>query len=705
MPLRFTPSDTLSGSDDGLFLGYGDRGYPASLPIERHAITIAGSRSGKGAGLIIPNLLRWSHSALVVDPKGENASVTWRARLELGQAVHVIDPFGVADVPPHLRASFNPLAAIDPGALTAREDIRIIADGMVLRPNAKDAEWYDGAVSILAGFIAHAIVRLGPEGATLARVREMLNATGEDWEGILADMADNPACGGLATATAALLQGDAKSSREYLSGARRAIDSFGSEAMQDVLGSSGFSLSDLKNGKTTVFLVLPPDLIDEHARFLRLFVRQALGAMARGGNRTRGRCLFILDEFFSLGRIDAISKAAGLMPSYGVHLWPFLQDYGQLIELYGREGAETFFANADARIFFGNTDYLTLKLVSDWTGQTTPEDIHPYGPPMRPQIPISPDEYLAGQVGPTTPPMQFPVGGKNNAAAVTANIVSGAIHSWLIQDQHRNAAYARNAIAERQRAADVMYENARAAYDYAMRRVGTPRLTPEEVANLTGKGAGDHVARSMIVFGTAGRTYNILLAPYFLPPPTIQVEAPPPELAAPVMRAAPDSMVVYWAAVKKIGVQGTLCAATMAGLAYGYYQTDWGKTPQNWMFPGQDTRLRIWGDSYPVILWFAVALIWAFFRELGKKAQGFMSVPIALAWVSLIAAIVQGISLYRQPGEFLMREPLAAIWFMGDFSSPIYLLATSIAVLVGLTVLALPFVFWDWIRGANKAKG
>lgn len=702
MPLRFTPSDTLSASGDGLFLGYSDRGYPAGLPIERHAITIAGARSGKGAGLIIPNLLRWSHSALVVDPKGENASATWRARLELGQAVHVIDPFGVADVPPHLRASFNPLAAIDPAALTAREDIRTIADGMVLRPNAKDAEWYDGAVSILAGFIAHAVVRLGPECATLARVRDMLNATGEDWEGILADMADNTACGGLATATSTLLQGDAKSSREYLSGARRAIDSFGSEAMQDAMGSSGFSLSDLKGGKTTVFLVLPPDLIDEHARFLRLFVRQALGAMARGGNRKGGRCLFILDEFFSLGRIDAISKAAGLMPSYGVHLWPFLQDYGQLVELYGREGAETFFANADARIFFGNTDYLTLKLVSDWTGQTTPEDIHPHGPPMRPRVPVLPDEYLAGQVGPTAPPFQFPVGGKHAVAAVTANIVSAAVHSWSIQERHRNAAYVRNAIAERQRAADVMYENARAAYDYAMRRVGTPRLTPEEVASLTGKGGGDQVARSMIVFGTAGRTYNILLAPYFLPPPAIQVEEAPP-LALPAPEAVTsESAAIYWKSYRKVLVQGAIGAATMAGLAYGYYQTDWGKNPQNWLSPGQDTRLRIWGENHPVILWFGLALLWAFVRELSNKGDRLFSVPVALAWVSLIAAVVQGINLYRQSGAFLIEEPLA-LFFLGDFSAPIYLLATSTTVVVGLTVLALPFVFWDWIKD-TKAK-
>ena len=40
---------------------------------DRHVMTIAGSRAGKGVSLIIPNLLLYEGSALVIDPKGENA--------------------------------------------------------------------------------------------------------------------------------------------------------------------------------------------------------------------------------------------------------------------------------------------------------------------------------------------------------------------------------------------------------------------------------------------------------------------------------------------------------------------------------------------------------------------------------------------------------------------------------------------------------
>jgi len=42
-----------------LFLGLRHDNRPAGITTPRHLITIAGARSGKGAGLIIPNLLSW----------------------------------------------------------------------------------------------------------------------------------------------------------------------------------------------------------------------------------------------------------------------------------------------------------------------------------------------------------------------------------------------------------------------------------------------------------------------------------------------------------------------------------------------------------------------------------------------------------------------------------------------------------------------
>lgn len=338
---------------------------PIGIKTERHAITIAGARSGKGACLIMPNLKRWPHNVLVIDPKGEAAeeAIAWRKKR--GQECHVLDPFLSAQVPDKFRAQYNPLDDIDPQSMTAKEDVMAIADGIVMRSGSSSAVyWDDGGLRIIAGLIAYAKLRLPKEQQNLIEVRAIL-ASRDRFAEVIGEMENITEMGNLCRS--AMTSAFAKEGQYFISNARANTDWLDSEAMKNTLTKSTFSLNDLKSKKCSVFLVLPANYIGQHGRFLRMFVRASIEAMSRktAKGKLKGRkCLFILDEFYSLGMISEISKAAGLMPGYGLQLWPILQDYGQLIELYDREGAATFYGNADAQIYFGNTDGLTLDEIS-----------------------------------------------------------------------------------------------------------------------------------------------------------------------------------------------------------------------------------------------------------------------------------------------------------------------------------------------------
>ena len=77
--------------------------------------TIAPTGAGKGRGVIIPNLLRFEGSVIVIDPKGETWHVTHRRRKEMGQEVRLLDPFGAVS---KKTDSLNPFDLFDrPGAL------------------------------------------------------------------------------------------------------------------------------------------------------------------------------------------------------------------------------------------------------------------------------------------------------------------------------------------------------------------------------------------------------------------------------------------------------------------------------------------------------------------------------------------------------------------------------------------------------------
>lgn len=392
MPYKFSfsPNSRYPYESGSLFLGVDPQeGYEVGIETERHAITIAGAGSGKGAALIIPNLLRWPHNALVIDPKGEAAQHTAEARERMGQKIYILDPFqsdSVKSLPDRFRARLNPLDGLDPAALDAREGVNVLADGLVQRFDTRAGFWDNGGLTIIAGMIAHVLTQAPPERRNLAEVRRMLTAPPDAFKALVAAMQTNTACANLAAAAASKLTKTGTEAAHFLSVADENTKWLDSPAMADLLSASTFHLSDLKTKPCTIYLVLPAHMLNEHGRFLRLFVRMALNAMARGGTGAGRRTLFLLDEFYSLGRIDEIAKAAGLMRGYGVSLWPILQDLGQLESLYGREEKHTFFGNSDAHIFMGNTDAMTLDYISARIGPVShgevaaPPDRKPFLP-------------------------------------------------------------------------------------------------------------------------------------------------------------------------------------------------------------------------------------------------------------------------------------------------------------------------------------
>ena len=131
---------------------------------------------------------------------------------------------------------------------------------------------------------------------------------------------------------------------------------------------SDFKLTDLRDGGTTIYLVLPGMRMGTHYRWLRLMVQLALGAMERAPvEYGRLPVLFVLEEFPALGHMRSIETAAGLMAGFGVKLWPVLQDLSQLKTHY-QKSWETFLGNAGVLQAFGNVDATTTEYLSKMLG-------------------------------------------------------------------------------------------------------------------------------------------------------------------------------------------------------------------------------------------------------------------------------------------------------------------------------------------------
>jgi type IV secretion system protein VirD4 len=335
-----------------------------------HLLTMAPTRTGKGVGTIIPNLLTLDRSILCIDPKGENAMITAKARDRFGP-VHILDPFGVTGLP-----SFR-LQSVSDGSIRSipmrwkmpmplRRPSSRMRRGKPVKPIGTRKR-----KALLSGLILQIAAAEPAERRNLPTLREYLTLAPEAFSELLKRMQQSPEAHGLIARAANRHLGKAdREAAGVLSTAQRHTHFLDSPRMGAVLSRSDFAFADLKHRTTTIFLVLPPDRLDTYARWLRLMLTAGLTAMAREPSKLREPVLFLLDEFASLGRLPAIERAMGLMAGYGLQLWPILQDIHQLKAIYGPR-AGTFLSNAGVLQIFGVNDHETARLVSDLLGNET----------------------------------------------------------------------------------------------------------------------------------------------------------------------------------------------------------------------------------------------------------------------------------------------------------------------------------------------
>lgn len=132
-------SGIIVGQKGGRYLVFGGT---------EHVLLEAPTRAGKGVGVVIPNLLSWADSVVVLDVKRENWDITAGFRARHGQAVYLFDPLD----PEGRSARYNPLSFID-----RLDDTDVINElqkigGMLFpAPEKADPFWAEAARAAFVG--------------------------------------------------------------------------------------------------------------------------------------------------------------------------------------------------------------------------------------------------------------------------------------------------------------------------------------------------------------------------------------------------------------------------------------------------------------------------------------------------------------------------------------------------------------------------
>lgn len=508
-----------------IFFGKCGDDHAVGLETYRHLITIAGTQSGKGATLIVPNLRRWPHNVFGFDPKGENISLSWQQREALGQRVAAFDPYSVANVPDRLRATFNPLGDLDPEDPFTPSVIESLAEGLTIRYKADDAMWDNGGRTVVSGFIAFCVLAADEHEKNLPAVAAQMRKAFRDPTiyDLMADI-DHPLLGGLIREAAIIGISSAGGNRQSESYVRSALDQtkwlVTDEALGAWLSSSGVSLRDLKDGKLSFFVCLPFDKSAVRPELLKLLLQYAMSVMQRDlvqGSHS-SRCLFLLDEAYCMGRVPDILRNMAGLTAYGVQIWTIWQNIGQLHELYKSEGAAQFFSAADAAMFFGMGEFddASPRLVAEAIGRIEVRDID-VKLPVRQFPNVPPDVWAKAHINPVPPAPrqptpQFTNGNGGRSVSAFGDMMASTSHDLAYaryQSEVVEQGLAQMHLALARESAEIESHRQTTAYNHAMSQRGDYKVPPREVRRITAKAGPKLPARNMIVF--TGRGDNILV--------------------------------------------------------------------------------------------------------------------------------------------------------------------------------------------------
>lgn len=337
---------------------------------DRHLLTVAPTRGGKGTTLIIPNLLTYRGSILVIDPKGENAMITADQRRAMGQIAHVVDPWGIASRAGEA-ARFNPLDWLVMGDPDITENAMLLADALVVPNGNGDAFWTEEAKALLQGIILYvATDEYEAEDRHLGRVRDLLLLDGEELPQLFQRMTQS-LHHVVASTGARCLQKDEKLLASVLASAQAQTHFLDSARIRASMAASDFQFEDLKSERMTIYLVLPADRLNAFGRWLRLLIQQSITVNARNIEIQPDKpILFILDEMPSLGRLTMVDQAYRLMAGFGLQIWGIVQDASKMKELYS-DSWEGFVANSGCITYAGSRDRMTAEYFSALVGVTT----------------------------------------------------------------------------------------------------------------------------------------------------------------------------------------------------------------------------------------------------------------------------------------------------------------------------------------------
>lgn len=333
-----------------------------------HAFVIAPTRSGKGVGLVIPNLLAWTDSFICLDVKGENHRITSGSRAYYGNKVINFCPFS-KDKKSHC---YNPLDYISDDIDRRITDLQVMASIFITLAERSDPHFPEEAQDLFVGLALY-ILDEDAFPTTIGSIFRLLG-TEDELGDILQHVAKtHPE---LDEAARQLFNAFANKAEKEKSGIKstlgRALKLWRNPVIDAVTSKSDFSFHDLRKKKLAIYLGIGVSDMSTLAPLMRIFFEQAISVLTSHEPDPKTepyKVLLLMDEFHVLGKMQVMANAFTLMAGFNVRLMGVVQNIGLLDKVYDRSTRDTILSNCAHQIFFATNNADTQKYISGACGE------------------------------------------------------------------------------------------------------------------------------------------------------------------------------------------------------------------------------------------------------------------------------------------------------------------------------------------------
>ncbi|NYZ62410.1 type IV secretory system conjugative DNA transfer family protein [Luteimonas sp. SJ-16] len=372
----------LKTADTGIVVGQMN-GKLIRLSGQQFVILAAPTRSGKGVGIVIPNLLDYRESAVVLDIKQENFDLTSGWRRSIGHEIYLFNPFA-EDRRTH---RWNPLTYVTDDPAFRVSDLQSIAAMLYPDADDKDKFWVSQSRNAFLAFALYLFEarddqrRQGaPETLiqtpTLGGILRVSSGDGGELKPYLQTLAQAPFLGAQSrTAFAGLLSQADVTFASIIGSFREPLNPFLNPVLDAATSGDDFDLRDVRRKRMTIYVGIQPNKLAESRLIVNLFFSQLINVntkvLPQNDPSLKHQCLLLMDEFTAIGRVDIIAKAVAYMAGYNLRLLPIIQSMAQLDAVYGKELSRTIITNHALQIIYAPREQQDANDYSEMLGYTT----------------------------------------------------------------------------------------------------------------------------------------------------------------------------------------------------------------------------------------------------------------------------------------------------------------------------------------------